>query len=266
MTESSDLFDELDRLWAETGCADLPLLLSQAPKSDAWTRAELCAADLEWRWRRHQAPGSESEKEFCESIPQRPNASDYERFLVESWDDDQTRCTLLEAEWGARCVWGDGPDLDEFSKLRSDCPKWSGVLSRQLYSLLPLEAVLDGRQLRRPLTVRLSRDVVLGRQKIGEPKAPSYIEASGRLIIASSHFRSISREQLRLRRTRRNEVELTNVSKSTKGKFGSFELGPSESTRTELPLNLVVGELNMIVDHVANFRTGDSDLFDGVES
>lgn len=245
MTSSFELIDDLDRQWSGGVPPDLPSLLDRVPSGEDWLKEELCAADLEWRWRLHAKLRSEK---VIGGLAARPGADSYRSLLGDRFGDCECRRNLLNAEWNARSLWGDEPDLDEFAKQMPDHADWGERLQLQLYHVDPLLAVLTGRQLGEPISIRIGRDFVIGRQASGEPEAPTWIEESGRLILANAHYRVMSRNQLRIRRTRCSEVELTNLSQMIGGRFGKHQIGPMENARISLPFSVTVGEISIKLD------------------
>lgn len=233
-----DLLERLDEQWSAGSPADLPALLHQVPTDQRHVSQELCAADLEWRWRSDESPADET-------FPANPRADDYAAMLEGQWQDIQCQKNIMEAEWCARCVWGDAPDVDEFAARLPTLDNWSTELTRQLHSLVPWTIELTSPSLKHPVAFGASGNFVVGRQGRGDPPAPAWVEKSDRVIIANSHFRIISRAQLRIRRTRVREMEMTNVSQTTRHKLGNTTLFAKESTRLSFPCSISVGEVNM---------------------
>lgn len=242
MQSAAEILDELDQQWAAGGCPDLQSLLAQVPANEPELIQELCAADLEWRWRKH-ADGNLSPGD--DSLPAKPIAADYRILLGDQWDDPDCRRNLLEAEWCARSIWGDTPDVDQFATQMPMQADWNSSLARELAALVPLQATLTSRSLKQPISVRVNHDFIVGRQGAGEPKAPAWIAQTARLIVANSHYRVISRDQLRVRRTRLREVELSNISRVIAGTWGDHHLEPGQSARLQLPTSIKVGELEV---------------------
>ncbi|TWU07499.1 hypothetical protein [Stieleria varia] len=226
-----DLLDQLDQSWIAGGPVDLAELLSRVSADDSTLAQELCAADLEWRWRADS--------------PNKPSARVYASLLGRHWDDAECRRNLMEAEWCVRCVWGDAPDVDEFAKALPERLGWSSDLSRQLHALVPWTTTLSGASMKRPVVIQVNHDFVIGRQGAKEPQAPSWIASKKRLIVANSHFRIMSRDQLRVRRTRTSEIEITNISKTAPFDSEQAQLQPGESIRRPLPTAISIGEVNL---------------------
>ena len=241
------LLEQLDEQWARGQTADLAALLRMVHGEDGNDlRVELCAADLEWRWR----TGAEkiaSKATSAATLPARPHASDYRTLLGELWDDPACRREILEAEWCARSVWGDAPDVDEFASKFSMQPDWNAELAEKLNSIIPLVIAVTRNKSDASLLVHVEHDFVMGRQSVGEPPAPAWLESSRRLVIANADNRGVSREQLRMRRTRMAEVELTNLSRVSPGRFENRILLPGDSMRLGVPWRMTVGELEISI-------------------
>ena len=227
--QSAEILDQLDRQWTSGGCPDLSALIAKVPAIEPELIWELCAADLEWRWRMHAQKDADCRDDF---LPATPRAADYRRLLNDQWNDPNCQRNLIEAEWCARSIWGDSPDVEDFSKSLPTIADWNSRLGNTLNALVPLEANLTSRSMKRPFDFRVSHDFIIGRQGLSEPKAPAWVEATSRLIVANSHYRVVSREQLKVRRTRLREVEVVNVSKVISGTWGGQHLEPGESTRS----------------------------------
>lgn len=240
MTDA-DLLDQLDRQWLAGGPADLRALLNAVSPDDDESSRELCAADLEWRWR-------VATERNAGDFPARPRGHDYADLLADHWHLIQCKRDLLEAEWCARCVWGDAPDVDQFASRLPTIENWTSHLIAQLQTLVPWSIDLSSSSLKRPMRLTASGDFVIGRQGAKEPAAPAWSAKTSRLIIANAHYRVISREQLRVRRTRTRQLQLTNVSKTTLYRSEDIRLQPGESTQVEFPCTLSVGELDITID------------------
>ena len=236
-----DLLQLLDDQWS-SGKADLASLIQQVPASDQLLARELCAADLEWRWRvAHNANSTNANT----AADDPPSAADYESLLSNQWGDIACQRDLLEAEWCARSLWGDQPDVDQFAKRLPSVDGWQLSLAGQIDGLVPLGVILEGNSLKRPLTIRVSHRFVIGRQGSGDPQAPGWRIENQRLIVANSHYRTISREQLLVRRTRTLEIELTNQSQVAPFQSAEVQLEPGKSIRLALPAVVEVGEVKV---------------------
>lgn len=247
---ASKLLDDVDRTWSSGVAANLGELLAQVPAGSAELRVELCAADLEWRWRSasaERATGSPS----CTQLPAKPTAHDYHRLLAEYWDDLNWRRTLLEAEWCARSLWGDAPDVDVFASQLPTQTQWHLQLAEQLHALSPIEATVTDAKHPEPRVLRVSHDFVMGRRQLGESEAPAWLGASRRLLIANEDVRELSRRQFRVRRTKAYEIEITNTSKN-RVDVGFRSLAAGEWMRTPLPFAFAVGDLRVMLDRVVD--------------
>lgn len=254
MTGWELLLEQIDEQWKIGAPPDLKTLLVQVPADEGALRVELCAADLEWRWRT-EFPAESLGADSRPSLPEKPKASDYRELLADHWDDMACRRNLLEAEWCARSLWGDPVDVDEFAQQLPSESGWSERLSQQLHGFAPLDATLQGQTPGdRPRVFRVSQEFVIGRQQKGEPAAPAWVQAEGRLIVAGRSFRDLSREQFRVRRTKLLEVEVTNLSKN-EVQFVDSTLLPQAAMRIDLPFEVEAGTLKLAIDrcrsHVA---------------
>lgn len=245
MTDSAEeLFDALDNAWSSGSGMSVSRLLTKVPLESVETAVELCAADLEWRYR------SDSDQ-ACFGLPCRPQAADYAKLLAEFSPDERLRKNLLEAEWCARSLWGDAPDIDQFAQqfahqIAGD-ESWREELAEQLCTLAPMYGTLASPSLKHGCSLILSSNFCVGRQSRDEPPAPTWNPKNNRLIVANSHYRVISRDQLQVRRTRRREVELKNVSSSIGGVWGKHPLGPGQSQRLRLPCEIGIGEMTLSI-------------------
>ncbi|MEM1227106.1 MAG: hypothetical protein AAGJ40_15515 [Planctomycetota bacterium] len=240
MSASTDILDEFDQQWAQFNGAHLKQFIERVPTGHDDLVQELCAADLEWRWRtKTNAPPLAFDDG---GLPSKPTANDYRSLLGGAWARACCRQQLLEAEWCARSIWGDAPHVDGFAKQMPEVHDWKTVLSRKLNDIVPLHVELRHQSGTSSMAARVSHDLVIGRQTSHEPVAPVWVESSARLIIAGAQDRRISRQQLRVRRTRLREVELTNVSTSTGGWWGEYRLDPGESTCIPVPTSIHVGD------------------------
>ena len=236
-----DLLQCLDDQWSNGG-ADVAELLKQIPAGNQQLAIELCAADLEWRWRLAKGEADKSTPHGSHSIR---SVTDYKSLIGDLWSRLECRRDLYEAEWSARSLWGDEPDVDEFASQLPSINGWNLELARQIDALEPLAAVLGGQSLKRSLTLRVSHQFVIGRQGSDDPPAPGWSIDKQRLIVANSHYRMISREQLQVRRTRVREIELANLSHSVPFQYPKIQLQPGQSTRLTLPIAVKVGEVNI---------------------
>jgi hypothetical protein len=138
-----DILDDFDRRWRAGERPDLaPLIASLRAQGDDELCVELCAADLEWRWRaRQHKPSSRSHslssasshspptaalrnraQHFADPAPHPneplkntgPLAIEYESLLDSLLRDHRYCQRMLEAEFLARSQRGDAPDIDAF--------------------------------------------------------------------------------------------------------------------------------------------------------
>jgi hypothetical protein len=138
-----DILDDFDRRWRIGERPDLaPLIEHLRAQGDDELCVELCAADLEWRWRvRQHKPSSRSHslssatshsptaatlrnraQHFADHPPHPdqhpkntgPLAIEYASLLDNLLRDHRYCQRMLEAEFLARSQWGDAPDIDAF--------------------------------------------------------------------------------------------------------------------------------------------------------
>lgn len=138
-----DILDDFDRRWRVGERPDLAALIKRLRfQGDDELCVELCAADLEWRWRACQHKSSSRShalsnatshssstsalrkraQHFADHAPQAeesarkagPLALEYAPLLDALLREDKHSRRMLEAEFLARSQWGDAPDIDAF--------------------------------------------------------------------------------------------------------------------------------------------------------
>lgn len=242
---ASELLDRLDHQWASGSAANLRELLAAVPDSGCDLSQELCAADLEWRWRTAAAQSDESKDN--DSFPAQPTADDYRPLLGQQWEAQGCAQNLMEAEWCARSIWGDSPHVDDFAARLPDLEAWHDKLGARLNALAPVEVTAEVVGRFDTADFRVGHDFAIGRQNLGEPDPPAWIESTRRLVVVQSRERRISRHQLRIRRTRFREIELTNTSK-VKHQYGPEQrLVPGEVANLSLPTWIQLGDITLSV-------------------
>ena len=225
-----DCLDQIDSQWRRGARPEIePIIERLLGEGDHGTCIEVCAADLEWRWRTaHQR----SERSG-------PHARDYAPLLAELWNEAENRRRMVEAEWLARSGWGDQPDLKQLAQTLPDQTELPADLLDKLDAFSHLTVVvadLDGREL---IAHALPSRFVIGRQTRDEPPPPVWLSGSRRLIVAGSHDRALSRQQIAVRRTRLHEVDLENRSRSVDIELAAGPLVPGTSARVATPVNIV---------------------------
>lgn len=221
MTSMDTLLDRLDFLWKDGLAPNLYDLLTAC--DDPVGRAELCAADLEWRWRMQgQNP--------LTAWP----ASAYQAFLGDAWSLPACRQLLIDAEWLARSAWGDKPHIDDFVTHHQLAESHRGGLWKKLDQVVQMKLIV-GCNSKDVLEFTVPLDITLGRQNSWEPCAPAWIPETGRLVVADIQQRSISRKQLGLRRVRVEEIELINFSERRTLKIDIYEIAPGGTMNAFLP-------------------------------
>lgn len=225
-----DALDQIDSQWRSGTRPNIaPVIERLRGDGDPGTCIEVCAADLEWRWRTAHQRSEQSG----------PHACEYASLLAELWNEAENRRRMVEAEWLARSGWGDQPDLRQFSQTLPDQTELPAGLLDKLAAFSQLTVVvanLDGREL---IAHALPSRFVIGRQARHEPPPPAWLSGPRRLIVAGSQDRSLSRHQIAVTRTRLHEVELENTSRSVDIELAAGPLGPGANARMATPLNIV---------------------------
>lgn len=215
------LLDRLDFLWKDGRAPDLNELLTDL--HDPVSRAELCAADLEWRWR-SQGLGPTMAW----------SASNYQAMMGSAWSLPACRQLLIDAEWLARSAWGDKPHIDHFVAHHQLAESHRGSLWEKLDQVVQMKLIV-GRKSKKVLEFTVPFDITLGRQNPWEPSSPAWIPDTGRLVVADVQQRSMSRKQLGLRRVRAEEIELINCSERRALKIDIYEIAPGGTMNAFLP-------------------------------
>jgi len=173
-----DLFDRLDAHWKSRNSDDISALSKAAETSCESTdvRIDLCAADIEWRWRIRSGPlGIDTANAECATAV--PLAKDYQPLLGSLWTLPNSRKRLLEAEWLARSQFGDQPAVDEFARQMPEYETWPDELAGLLDTVAPLQMTFhDGHTLVSscPAPPRF----VIARSTRDEPDAPAWNASS----------------------------------------------------------------------------------------
>ena len=215
------LLDRLDFLWKDGLAPDLNELLTDV--HDPVARAELCAADLEWRWR-SQGLGPIMAW----------SASNYQAMMGTAWSLPACRQLLIDAEWLARSAWGDKPHIDHFVAHHQLAESQRGSLWEKLDQVVQMKLIVVSNS-KKVLEFTVPFDITLGRQNPWEPSSPAWIPDTGRLVVADVQQRSISRKQLGLRRVRAEEIELINCSERRALKIDIYEIAPGGTMNAFLP-------------------------------
>jgi hypothetical protein len=235
--------DGFDAAWQHAPYPDLrkwmkPII--NAAQSE--TAIELCAIDLEWRWRVGTTAKASCKKSLQKGLPVCPFAEDYRVILGECWNAIDMRQRLMIVEWGVRNVWGDRPDTDVFQLRFPEDMDVRQKLESHLDSLLPLNvSVLKNGSL--IMQSKVPARFQIGRQRREEPTSPTWVNSTSRLLIAKSEERQISRKQVQIRRTRRGEIEITNAPGSFCVRLDLSILEPNQISRFTLPVELRFGDM-----------------------
>lgn len=238
-----DLLDQLDQAWAKDSIPDLAGLITRVPAEALGDSVELCAADMEWRWRKLSAQRNQASA--ADPLGSRPGARDYASLLGDSWEEVNHQRTLLEAEWSTRCVWGDRPLVDEFADTWAGFVNLHSRLVAILDDMAPLMVRLVSPLLKKPQAISATTPFIIGRQGKSDPEAPGWRTKPNKLVVANSHFRTISRNQLTVRRIRIHELQIENNSSSVPFTSDELELAPGQAKILQLPVATSVGEVQI---------------------
>jgi hypothetical protein len=235
------LLKELDDHWENGLAPDIVKMLSRAGSASV----ELCAADLEWRWRRSRHTGTASG--LAAILPERPAAVDYQALIPELWRIRECRLELIESEWIARSVWGDEPHVESFLKLWAADGVTAEALMRKLGAVSPLflSVFRDGFC---KLTIPAPAEFIIGRRKSDEPPAPAWIPDTRRLLMAEGTDLKISRNQASVRRTRIREVYIENLSAKAELPLGSRTLRPRSHCHLPIPLQVAFNGVQIVLE------------------
>lgn len=237
---SLDLFDRLDHFWKNHTGDDIVAILDLAAKRAESTalRVDLCAADLEWRLRIGTQSLTKSSRRAVSRLSAIPRAIDYRKLLGADWELPNVQKHLLEAEWVARSRFGDRPDIDDFALQLPSHTAWRDELASLLDLIAPLRLSFLNQMDETVLSAAVTAEFVIGRAHREEPDPPAWNARKCRAIVAKATFRSLSREQILVRRVRVEEVELVNLSRLIPTQFNKETIKPGEKLRRALPLTL----------------------------
>lgn len=245
-----DFFDRLDLHWKSRNQDDIRSILRSAENDGQPSEVciDLCAADLEWRWRMAAGPqgcwtpGPLGESESM--LTPTPAAKDYQPLLGPLWQTPDCRKQMLGAEWLSRSQFGDRPDVDQFA---DSVPSFEWD-TQWLADLLDTVAFLqiDFHNVHTlVLTCPGPSEFTIGRATRDEPSAPAWNAEQRRAIIANVDYRQLSRTQLQVRRVRLEEIEVTNISKSAPVQLSLGFLEPGQSQRCFLPFRITFDQCTL---------------------
>jgi len=249
-----ELLIRLDSQWMLCEVPKLVDFLSELPETEHDAKTELCAADLEWRWRMSENHQLQRNLVAANDITLRPSACEYSRLLGESWDREVCRQQMTESEWIARSTWGDKPHVGEF-------------VGQDPFRLSLTESLVEQLDLVAPMRLRVERGneiifeignlntLTIGRQRRSEPAAPAWVPESRRLVIADLAENAFSRDQCLLKRVRAREIEMTNLSAKNALTISFCVLGPGESFHFPVPLEFSINNFNLRAFVVEGFRS-----------
>ncbi len=231
-----DHFDRLDAYWKTRGGDDIRAIYQAAEsrQESADVRIDLCAADIEWRWRTRSAPLGFAVAKVGHTSAAVPLATDYRSLLGPLWDLPDCRKRLLETEWLARSQFGDRPDVDDFARQMPENKTWPDELAGLLDTVAPMQMTFhEGHSL--VLSCPAPNQFVIGRGTRDEPDAPAWNAKDRRAIVAGVDVRQLSRTQLSVRRVRLEEIEIINISKNVPTELLFVTLNPGQAFRCHLP-------------------------------
>lgn len=254
MASLDELLIRLDSQWMLCKVPTLADYLSELPETEHDAKTELCAADLEWRWRMSENPRLQRSRVTASDITLRPSASEYSQLLGESWDREVCRQQMTESEWIARSTWGDEPHVGEF-------------VGQDPFRLSLTESLVEQLELVAPMRLRVERGneivfeignlntLTIGRQRRSEPAAPAWVPESRRLVIADLAENTFSRDQCRLKRVRAREIEMTNLSTKNALAISFCVLDPGESYHFSVPFEFSINNFNLQAFVVEGFKS-----------
>jgi hypothetical protein len=205
---------------ASKGPVDIGRLMkavARSPQDRCRLLMELAQIDLEWQWRKGWG---------------RPRAVDYWS-LAETELPLAARERIAQSELLSRTLWGDRPSIDDVAREFADERE---SVRRHLAQFV------DGHW---PLGVRVTKageqfwlgrfegPLAVGRQRADEPDPP--FASPGRLIVASSKFRRVSRVQWLLTRFRRDELVLDTTQATNVSHIGNQPVDPGQRIVIQLP-------------------------------
>ncbi len=239
---AAEFIDRFEDAWTKNPYPNPHKWLSSVDYQNTDLAIELCAVDLEWRWRIQAIAEQHEKKGVQNDIPLCPVAEDYRSVIGDLWKVDEMRQRLVMVEWGVRNMWGDRPDTDSFLSMFPDDESWQHQLEAQLDALLPLDvSILKNGGL--VMEMHVPARFHLGRQKKEEPSPPAWVNSTARFLIAKGEERQISREQVQVRRTRRGELELRNAAGPFTVQLDFDFLKPNATARFALPIALRFGDI-----------------------
>jgi hypothetical protein len=248
---TEELLDRLDNQWRKGIIPNLEELLRDLNDSEHEGRAELCAADLEWRWRTRKHGRPIAMTQGTATQPARPSAQDYQSLLGDAWQLPACQQRVIDAEWLARSAWGDKPHIDRFLGEYQLPESRTESLGQQLEQVVQMKLTVEQHS-QIQLEISAPQDIILGRQNTWEPAFPAWIPAEQRLVVADVHQRNMSRKQLRLRRVRAEEIELTNVSGGGAIQVDRFALAPGQTMNAFVPFIFTINDLKLSVITTSN--------------
>lgn len=246
MDPAFDLLDRLDHYWKTQSGTDLAGLLMSPDGRNAPidVRVDLCAADLEWRFRTMMSDSNGASRPMAKNLLSLPRAIEYETLIGSAWQSIVVRQRLFETEWIVRNRYGDSPDVDEFARQVPDAPSWSEDLADALDLISPLQMAFQD-HFEQLFRVHAPSSFVIGRANRQDPSPPAWNGQARRAVVADGRYRSLSRNQLSVRRIRVEEVELTNLSHLIPSKLHDVTLLPGQVIRRCLPLTLFFGQIQV---------------------
>lgn len=233
--ELEALLAKLDLDWTQ-GNPSFDILIAKAKTLGINAVLELCAADLEWRWRKF------GNKKIGRADSTPLTARDYWPHFVGLAEDTNSRLAILQTEWLARSKWGDRPRIDAFLKDNEYGQANRSTMLESLNVVANFELTLSSHS-PNPFSIPLPVQLVIGRQMIEEPSPPIYSPETNRLILWPLEQVMVSRKQLRLERSRAFELRITNISDSRSIEINGQLLNPLKAQYLWMPSDITIAEV-----------------------
>jgi len=250
MASAEVLLDRLDSLWRMGIAPNIEGMIYELSEVGYDGQTELCAADLEWRWRTQEQDIQVATHRNIPNLLASPSATDYQSLLGNAWILPACQQRMIDAEWLARSAWGDKPHINDFVAQYRLSELQTESVSQQLNHVLPTQLeVLRNAEIVQ--VIFCPNDIILGRQNSGEPSSIAWIPESRRLIVADIHQRDLSRNQLRLRRVRAEAFELTNLSKQVSLTTDCKALAAGQTLSKQVPFEFSLNEWKISVSAVS---------------
>ena len=244
MVSTEKLLQRLDMQWRLRCIPNLPEMLREYSNREFEGPVELCAADLEWRWRTAEMRLT-SPSTNAHDIDRRPKAEAYAPLLGDHWSLAPCKQRMLEAEWIVRNAWGDSPSIDCFARQNELEESVIESMIGQLNLISTVAITVSHPE--GEIELFDQHSLTIGRQRMREPASPTWIPEKKRLIVANKAHTNISREQIRLRRVSAWYFEVKNISESVSLKLAHGVLRAGESIQARLPYEFSINNLRISI-------------------